>query len=143
MVPWWKRLTFSLVSVVVAGSVCGAIVLFPYLLAKPTAHHSLIGSLGMFLIFECLVPTLTFPCWLLAAPIVLLATNLRGWRFWMYWVIGSLFGPLYWFGRKLIGFDANSTLHGGPYAVISAVSVLASLIYLLVIRRAQGQRIPS
>lgn len=137
MVPWWKRLIFSLVSVEATGSVCGAIVLFPHFLREATGHHSALGSLGMFLFFEFLVLTLTFPCWLLASPMILIATNLRGWRFWMYWAIGSFIGPLYWFGRKLMGLDTNSKLYGGPYGVIVVVSVLASLIYLVVIRRAE------
>jgi hypothetical protein len=129
------------VSVVATGSVCGAIVLFPHILANPTGHHGVIGTLGMFLFFECLVLALIFPCWVLVTPMVLTATNLRGWRFWMYWAIGTFFGPLYWFGRKLIGLDTNSKLYAGPYAVVSVVSVLSSLIYLLVTRRAQRPRI--
>ena len=141
MVPWWKRLIYSLVSLVITGSVCGAIVLSPHFMAKSTGHHSTIGWLGMFLFFECLVLTLAFPCWLFATPLILIATNFRGWRFWMYWGIGSFIGPLYWFGRNLMGFDTSSKLFGGPSVVIAIVSVLASLIYLLIIRRAQRLRI--
>jgi len=95
MIPWWNRLIYSLASVMVIGSVCGSIDLFPYFLGKPAAHHSPIGWLGIFLFFKCLVETLTFPCWLLATPMILVATNLRGWRFRIYWVIGSFIGPLY------------------------------------------------
>jgi hypothetical protein len=137
MVPWWKRLVYSFGSVVVSGSVCGAIVLFPYFIAKPAEHHSAIALLGMFLFFEFMVLMLTFPCWLLATPIILVATDFRGWRFWMYWVIGSSLGPLYWFGRKLLGLDTTISLFKGPFAVIGAASVLASLMYLVVIRREQ------
>jgi len=141
MIPWWKRLVYSLASVVATGTVLGLVVLFPYSLEKPVAHHSPIGWLGMFLFFECLVMMLTFPCWLLATPLILVVTNFRGWRFWTYWAIGSFIGPLYWFGRKLIGLDTNGKLYGEPYWVVSAVSVLASLVYLLIARRAQGLRI--
>ena len=140
MVPWWKRLIYSFVSVLVSGSVCGATVLFPQYLARPHDHLSAIGLIGMFLFFESLVLTLTFPCWLLATPIVLIAIDLRGWRFWMYLAIGSSVGPFYWLGRKLMSFDTNSNLYGGPYFVVGAVSILASLIYLWTIRRAQGLR---
>jgi len=141
MVPWWKRLIYSLVSVIVTGSVCGSVVLFPFFFRKPVTHHSPMVLLGMFLFFECLVVILTFPCWILTTPIILAVTNLRGRRFWIYWAIGSLIGPLYWLGRKLIGFDTNGELRGGPYWVVGVVSVLASLIYLLIARRALGLRI--
>jgi hypothetical protein len=137
MVPWWKRLIYSLVAVMVTASLCGAIVLLSHAVKSPAQHYSATGLLGMFLFFEFLVLILAFPCWLLATPIVLIATNLRGWRFWMYWAIGSSIGPLYWFGRKLAGLDTNRKLFGGPYAEISVVSVLASLAYLALIRRAQ------
>src|SRR5579863_1866027 len=139
MVPWWKRLIYSFTSVVVTGSVCGSIVLLPYFLREPWVHHSPMGWVGMFLFFECLVVSLTFPCWVLAMPIILVVTNLRGWRFWIYWIIGSLIGPCYWLGRKLIGFDSNSKFTGGPYWLIGVVSVVASLAYLLVARRADGR----
>ena len=43
MIPWWKRLIYSLVIVVITGSVCGAIVLSPHFLVKPTGHHTSIG----------------------------------------------------------------------------------------------------
>ena len=141
MIPWWKRLIYSFTSVVVTGSVCGSIVLLPYSLREHAVHHSAIGWVGMFLFFECLVVSLTLPCWLLATPIILAVTNLRGWRFWIYWAIGGLIGPLYWFGRKLLGLDSNHKIYGGPYWVVSVVSVLASLAYLLIARRAQRRQV--
>jgi len=141
MIPWWKRLLYSLVIVITTASLCGEIVLFPYSLSSHASPHTAIGLLGMFIYFELLVLAITLPCWLLATPLILVATNFNGWRFWVYWAIGSILGPLYWFGRKLVGIDTNGGLYGGPYPEVCAVSVVASLIYLLVVGRAQKRRI--
>jgi hypothetical protein len=135
MVPWWKRLVYSLVSVILTGSLCGAIVLLPHFLAKPTGHHSALAWFGIFFFFECLVLTLTLPCWLLATPLILTARNFRGWHFRMYWGLGSLIGPLYWAGRTFLGFDWNRKFYETPLAITGIVSVLASLAYLLATRR--------
>lgn len=81
-------------------------------------------------------------------PVVLMITNIRGWRFWFYWALGSAFGPLlmlalcalvfflvphspsdHWFRPELL-----------PLVYLAAaISSLTSLFYLLLLRRAQSR----
>jgi hypothetical protein len=142
MVAWWKRLLFSLVSIVAAAIVCmAAIVLESAVKSHPVSFRSseVILTLAVTVAF-CLV------AWVFAVPAVLLVTNIRGGRFWFYWVLGSCVGPLLMLALCAVVFLAFPQGSGSPWLnpalrplvyLAGAISSLTSLFYLLLLRRAQ------
>jgi hypothetical protein len=93
--------------------------------------------------FVVMVFLASLPGWLLAIPIVLAVRNIAGWRFWMYFALGTGIGPLWILGMGLY-FSLVSPHHTGfapgpidLYYKALAVSSLTTLIYLLLLRRAQ------
>jgi integral membrane sensor domain MASE1 len=81
-------------------------------------------------------------------PVVLMITNIRGWRFWFYWALGSSYGPLLMLALCALVFFLVP--HGPndrwfrpellPLVYLAAaVSSLTSLFYLLLLRRAQDR----
>ena len=100
MVPWWKRLLYSLVSVTVAAFVCDSFLSIAAVFMFPSQHYAAAGffpGLGIVLVFS-------LPGWVLAIPVVLIVTNIRGWRFWVYFAIGCTIGPLLMFGIAIYEF---------------------------------------
>jgi hypothetical protein len=90
MVAWWKRVLFSLASMVAAVIVClSCVVLESVLKSHPANIHSseVILTIAVAIGF-CMVG------WVFALPVVLIVTNIRKGRFWFYWVLGSCVGPL-------------------------------------------------
>jgi ABC-type Fe3+ transport system permease subunit len=96
MVPWWKRLIYSLASVLIASIACGLVFEFHRLLDHEA--HFQAGDLLWF-IFPVLV--FSIPGWVLATPMVLTATNFSGWRLWFNLAIGSSIGPILMLGLAL------------------------------------------
>ncbi len=142
MVPWWKRLIYSLISTVVGAGVSGACAAAQQVIANSHGHLSGMGVWTAILFFDPVVIALSLPGWLLGVPLVLLVTNIRGWRFWMYWAIGIAIGPLlvlavavYW-GPGFAGLPGNSM---SPVYLAGAISGLTSLIYLLLLRMGQAR----
>src|ERR1039457_4110364 len=90
-VAWWKRLFYSLGSVAIAGSVCGAIVVTQQLITNSHTRFDPRIWLGSILFFDYWVVLICLPFWLLASPLVLLVTNLDRWRFWIYFAVGRCF----------------------------------------------------
>jgi len=141
MVPWWKRLAYSLLSVMAAVIVTCTFSDFWESKANSNAHVSANGLL----LFVCYALIFSIPGWLLALPIVFVVANFRGWRFWMYWVIGSAIGPVVILGFALYSFlkSPKSAGFSPPIELVylaAAVSSLTTLIYLLLTKRAQRQR---
>ena len=143
MVPWWKRLIYSLVSAVVGAGVSGACGAAQQFIANAHGHLSPMGLWTAILFFDPWVIMLSLPGWALAVPIVLLVRNIRGWRFWMYWVIGLCLGPALilavtlYSGPGLAAFTGNNSM--SPFYLAAAISGLTTLIYLLLLRRAQAR----
>jgi hypothetical protein len=144
MVSWWERVLLSLASVVMAALVCLAGVLLHS--ALPSHRGSLQASdlifTGGFVVFFCSLG------WVLSVPFVLVATNLRGWRFWLYLALGSGAGPLLMFAVFAFFYLAvpqSPSAHWfGPELrplvyLAAAISSLTALIYLLLLRRAQAR----
>ena len=135
---------FSLLSMVVAATVCLLCVVLESVLKSHTAkiHSSeVVLTIGVMIGF-CTVG------WVFAVPVVLAVTNIRKWRFWLYWVLGSCVGPLLMLALSavvFIVFPQNSTKTMISPAVLplvslaGAVSSLTSLFYLLLLRRAQSR----
>src|SRR6516164_6659790 len=93
MVAWWKRLIYSLVSMLIGAGMTGAAVTAREILDNAHGRISATGLLIAALGFGTWVVVFSIPGWLLAIPFVLLVRNIRGWRFWMYFALGACFGP--------------------------------------------------
>jgi hypothetical protein len=149
MVPWWRRLIYGLVGWVIAICALGiamSIWEFAYFPTKFPANHnfSVSGVFGFLLLVLVSAFAASIFGWLLGIPYVLLVRNSRGWRFWVYLVLGSGIGPALFLSPLLYSFRARSSLSGATDYVtvyVSAlVSCLTALIYLLLLRRAQTGR---
>ncbi len=143
MIAWWKRLIYSLVGVVLGAALPGAWIAAQPFFHNSGAHLSAIAMLTAILFFDPWVITLSLPGWVLALPLILLVRQVQGWRFWMYWGIGICFGPAMILGIGLYSAARAPSFAGFPASYAStaylsgAISGLASLIYLLLLRRAQ------
>ena len=142
MIPWWKRLLFSLLSVTMAAFVCGTLFSVVNVLVFPGQHQhfdavEFFTGIGIVLLFS-------LPGWILAIPIVLIVTNYREWRFWVYLAVGSVIGPLLMFGIAFYAFFSDPHSSGfsweaNPLLILgTSVSCVTTLIYLLLMRRAQA-----
>jgi hypothetical protein len=142
MVAWWKRLLFSLASMVAAAVLLLACVFLEGVLkGHPASIHSseLLLTIVVMVGF-CLIG------WVFSIPVVLIIRNIRGWRFWFYWIFGSCVGPLLMLLLCLGVFvlvphspDAH-WFYPALWPLIyfaAAISSLTSLFYLLLFRWAQ------
>lgn len=140
MVAWWKRLIYSLFSVVAAGSIFGVVVALQTIPANPSTRFQIAEVISYIwvLVFGSL------PGWILTIPVVLIVTNIRGWRFWMYLAIGSAIGPALILGIAIFVYFSSSHAVGLAWRVNSAqmlaaaISFVATLIYLLLLRWGQS-----
>ena len=148
MVAWWKRLLFSLASIIAAAVICLASMLFETTLnSRPANIHSseVILTVAVMVGF-CLI------AWMISIPAVLIVRNISGSRFWLYLFLGSSVGPL----LMLLLFVAVFVLvPHGPSAqwfnpalrplvyFAAAISSLTSLCYLLLLGWAQRRAIRS
>jgi hypothetical protein len=143
MVSWWKRLIYSFVSAVLGAGVSGACGAAQQVVSNAHGHLSAMAVWTAILFFDPWVVALSLPGWLLTLPLVLLVRNVRGWGFWMYWVIGICFGPAIVLMVNWIAAMRGFSLAGIPGGLSSAIylaaaiSGLSSLIYLLLLRREQ------
>lgn len=144
MVRWWKRLFYSLISVVIGAGICGGFVVSQQMIANPHMPFSPQAWLGSIVFFDYWVVLLSLPGWLLAIPAVLLVRDLRRRRFWLYLALGSCIGPVLILGiafysalsaPNFAGFPRNSM---STAYLAAGISFLTTLIYLLLLRRAQG-----
>lgn len=145
MVAWWKKLLYSLIGVVLGAGLAGAWVAAQQFVQHAHGRSSAMALVTTILFFDPWVITLSLPGWVLAIPMVLLVRNIAGWRFWMYWAIGICFGPAMILavgfysaarGMSFAGFPGN---YASTVYLAGAVSGLSSLIYLLLLRRAQAR----
>jgi hypothetical protein len=143
MVVWWKRLIYSLLSTVIGAAVCGAVASASSVIANSHGHIRTIGVLIAALGFDVWVVIFSVPGWLLAIPIVLFVRNISGWRFWIYFALGAVFGPALILGLafysavrapSFAGFPGNSM---SVVYLAGAISAISSLVYLLLLRSAQ------
>lgn len=143
MVPWWKRLIYSLVSVALGAGISGAWVAAQETIAQSHGRISAMGLLTAILFFDSWVLLLSLPGWVVAIPVVLLVRNIRGWRFWMYWGLGIAFGPALIYAVSVYSafreqnFESSAMGSVSSVAMAGAVSGLTALFYLLLLRRGQ------
>ena len=142
MVAWWKRLFFSLASMVTAAVISISAIVLQSFIKSPTTNFrssEIVLTIAVTVGF-CLI------AWVLSAPVVLIVRNIRGWRFWLYWLLGSSVGPLLMLALSalvFLAFPQNSTAAWFSPALLpllylaAAISSLTSLFYLLLLRQAQ------
>jgi uncharacterized MnhB-related membrane protein len=143
-VSWWRRLLYSLDGWLIAAIVFGAIFAVAEELGLPADHAVTVAEIGAGVAAAIvLVLIFSLPGWLLAIPIVLAVRNIGGWRFWMYFALGSCIGPAWFLGMELYFSFASphrAAFVPGPIDLFlraAAVSCLTTLLYLLLLRRAQ------
>ena len=139
MVPWWKRLVYSLVSVIAAVVLCFAAV-FAEMFLRNSSGHPLAGD---FLIAVAMTILACIPGWLIAVPVVLIANDIQGWRFWLLWVVGSCIGPLLLLVFAMLAFQGSAGVSTSVPDIMdfvylgAAVSCLSTTVYLLLLRWSQ------
>lgn len=132
MVPWWKRLLYSFVSVLVGVAVvCAALWILSA--PRPKMGWETIVDYGYFTLMW------SFPGWLVAVPVVLLVKNYYGWRMWFWGGIGCCIGPLLLLGMAAFTFLTNPLFAGfasGSWKFLllaGAVSSVTTAVYLMLV----------
>src|ERR1700723_1139780 len=146
MVAWWKRLLFSLASMIAAAVVCLAAML---LLTTLKSHSANIHSSEVILTVAVMVGFCLIG-WVVSIPGVLIVRNISGHRFWLYWILGSSVGPLL---VLLLFLAVFVVVPHGPGAqwfnpafrpliyFAAAISSLTSLCYLWLLGWAQRRAV--
>lgn len=146
MVPWWKRLFYGLISWVVATCVAGLFASIWVFTTFPAKRSISVSDVFQFwVLFLITAFAVSIFGWLLGIPYVLLVRSGRGTRFWIFLALGSGIGPVIVFSPLLYSLLAHSSLPSehadySTVAISAAVSSLAALIYLLLLRRVQPSR---
>lgn len=150
MVTRSKRVLLSFASVIVSTVVCLVGMLIVNAIGgNPATYHS-----SEVILTIAVVSCLSSIGWLITLPVVFMVGNIRGWRFLAYWILGSCVGPLLMvalFAAVYFIFpqSPNATWFHPEYMPIvylaAAISSLASLIYLVLLRRTlkTGSSVPS
>lgn len=136
MVPRWKKLAYSLVGVILgAATLAGLSLLFPGKSEDP---------IELFFVVTFLIFGVSLAGWLIAIPLTLIVNNISRWRFWLYLGIGSSVGPILAYVGMILPFlRSYKGQYGQTPAILVIVSgsailsCIATLAYLLLLRRAQ------
>jgi hypothetical protein len=161
MVPGWRRLLYSAASVGGTAAACDLAICLRSEYVDASHHNArfaLNSSTGIAYFVSALfgafrwVLLFCIPGWILAFPIVFLARNLSGLRFWIWWAAGTCVGPAIMFGvaygAPYILFRSHSyqePSHGGVptwsgwFSLATGVACVATLLFLLLLRREQGR----
>ncbi len=132
MLPWWKRLAYSFVSVLFASGTVGVAGSCRDALVYPGSHLDPAGVLWP--TFAVVVASLSG--WLVAIPIVLLVRDYSGWRAWLWAAIGIGIGPTVIFGFAVYGFVSDPRSAGfaagasGFFLLSTLISILSTCGYL-------------
>jgi hypothetical protein len=78
--------------------------------------------------------------WILAIPLIMVVSNLRGWRFVGYLVVGSGIGPI---TILALGLMKGELPDMWPVKAAAVISFLTALIYLILFWRAQSALVQS
>ncbi len=143
MLPWWKRLLYSFISVLIGGILVGAVAACQSALGSPDAHF----DLERFIVSTTIVLVASLPGWFVALPIVVIVENFNGWRLWAWGAAGFTIGPIVILGFVMYVFltdppPSNGSYSGGPgfFLLAGAVSATTTALYLLLVSRSQGPR---
>ena len=123
----WRRLTYSFISILVAGTLVGL-----GASCREALFHNEHLNLEAGLAFGFFVSAVGLSGWLIAVPIVVLVRDYTGWRFWAWGAAGFAIGPAVVSGASLlVGFTGSA-----PYFLIATVvSGLSTAAYLLLVLR--------
>jgi hypothetical protein len=122
MLPWWKRLLYSFLSVLFGGSVVG--------LAASLIDSGPHVDLERQFFTTCVVVIASQAGWVVALPIVLLIRDYRGWRLWLWGAIGVCIGPSVVSCFGLYGYLTDPRSFNF-FAGISGFLLLATLVSAL------------
>jgi len=141
IVSRWKRLLYSFLSALIAWTVVTAAA------SASLVHYAFLDWFGAFAMWFVIGGIFCLPGWFLSLPIVLTVNHFERSRFWIFLGIGAAFGPfvlvveeMYFRLEEAFTHASVGTLAPGYsyFIYLSAcVSLLTTLIYLLLIRRAQ------
>jgi hypothetical protein len=137
MLPWWKRLIYSFLSVLFGGGVVGVAASSLDAILNSGAHVDLVRLL----ISTCIFVIASLSGWLVAIPIVLLVRDYSGWRLWLWGTVGICVGPSVIFGFILYGHltDPSSAISfdgiSGFLLYATLVSALTTCAYLFLASR--------
>lgn len=141
MVGKWKRILYSIISAIASIFIFGIAVAIESLVTRGADPS------GAF-VLACLATSyLGIPCWILALPIILWITNIEGWRLWGVFALGASLGPLVILGIASYTAISSTTFVGFAQGsgifiwMAMGVSSLATLLYLLLLRRAQLRKL--
>jgi hypothetical protein len=138
MVPLWKKIGLSVISLF-AGSILGAaIMVLQMLISDPPPASRMGESLLAFASLAPLFLLLSLVGWVGAIPAVILIKGFCRWRYWVYLALGTAIGPVFWLGFRMLTEKgaARFDFFAMPYQV-TTVSFLIALIYILLFQRAQ------
>lgn len=130
MLPWWRRLAYSFVSVLFASGTVG--------LAASCLDGSPLDA-ARILWPTCVVMVASLSGWLVAIPIVLLVRDYRGWRAWLWATVGIGIGPIVIFGFAFDAFISDPRSAGfatgasGFFLLSILISILSTCAYLFLI----------
>jgi hypothetical protein len=129
IVPWWKRLFFSMASVAMPPATA---------LLCAIAWKFLHGFTGMWIAVALLLYfKLSLFGWVLTLPFVLQVTDFRDIRWLMWLSIGCMLGPVLVGGVSLLPDSGLGPFSAESAGLSAAASGLATSIYILLFRRAQ------
>lgn len=138
MVPRWKKLAYSLASLLIASAILVGMSLF-----LPGKAENLGAT---FSVATIVVFAVSLVGWLIATPLILIINNVSGWRFWLYLGIGSSIGPILAYQGMILPFLRSYKGHysQAPAVIVmltisALISCIATLSYLLLLRRAQNR----
>lgn len=147
MVAWWKRLLFSLASMIVAAIAC----LTGILLVSAAKSHAVNFHSSEVILTIAVLVGFCLIGWVFSVPAVLMVTQVNGWRFWLYWALGSCVGPLLMVGLcAAAAFVVIAHTPNTPWFppvlrpllyMAAAISSLTSLLYLTLLRWSQARAI--
>ena len=136
----WKRLLYSILSVLFCAILASFVASLVQLWHLPRFDLRLVflqtSVVSVFTLVACL------PGWLIALGFILSITNLRGWRFFATWALGTAIGPLVLLGFSLFLFmsasGARTFFYPAEMAWFSvAIAGSSTLLYLLLVRHSQ------
>ena len=152
MIPWWKRLAYGLVSWVTATCVVGLLLsIWAFTRfgripgGESTTATDVLDFFWPFVLFAFILGSLG---WLLWMPFILFVKDFSGWHFLTYLVVGSCIGPVVILGLFLFDALRQHVPHIAQFLAASdlllrisaAISSFTTLIYVLLLRRAQLAR---
>jgi hypothetical protein len=124
MLPWWKRLSYSFLSVVFGGGLVGVAASCLDALLIPGSHI----DVERLIVSSCIVVIASLSGWLVAIPIVLSVRDYRGWRLWIWGAAGICIGPVVILGFGLYGFLTDPIARQGSWAGASGIFLLSAAV---------------